>query len=225
MSKVNYIHHQIAFFSKVYEDDRLTPYHISLYLALFQYWNINRFCPNFSTSRAELMQLSKVKSKSTYSKCLNDLSKWNYIVYSPSTNPFIKSSFDLSIRWTSDGSDISTSSSFNGPAIHQPSTKNGLVSVSEKTVKHKEVNIKREPPSEIQVINFFNSQKSNKVEGSKFWNYYQSIGWTIGKSKIKDWKAAARKWILSAKPANQNKLVHRMDHLHTTSNKKYNEPL
>jgi hypothetical protein len=29
----------------------------------------------------------------------------------------------------------------------------------------------------------------------KFFNFYSSKGWMVGKSKMKDWKAAARNWI------------------------------
>ena len=225
MSKVNYIQHQITFFKKVYEDDRLTPFHISLYMALFQYWNANRFQNTFGAARAELMQLSKVKSKSTYSKCLNELHDWKYIVYSPSNNPFVKSAFDLSIRWTSHGPDIHIGSPVNGLPIAQPSSSNGLLLVPDKTYKHKAINSKEKPNSEIQVIDFFENNKSTKTEAQKFWNHYESNGWIIGKVQMVDWDAAAKKWILNQNYQTHKGLVHQMDYLKTTSKKDYNEPL
>jgi len=34
------------------------------------------------------MHLSKIGSRTTYLKCMNDLSNWKYIEYKPSKNPF-----------------------------------------------------------------------------------------------------------------------------------------
>lgn len=33
----------------------------------------------------------------------------------------------------------------------------------------------------------------------KFWNYYESKGWVVGKSPMKSWKAAVRTWELNNK--------------------------
>jgi hypothetical protein len=33
----------------------------------------------------------------------------------------------------------------------------------------------------------------------KFWNYYESKGWVVGKSPMKSWKAAVRTWELNIK--------------------------
>lgn len=33
-----------------------------------------------------------------------------------------------------------------------------------------------------------------KLNGSKFWNYYEAKGWLVGRSPMKDWKAAVRTW-------------------------------
>lgn len=207
MATVNYIQHQIAFFKKVYEDDRLSPYHISLYMALFQYWNSNRFQETFSAARSDLMQISKVKSKTTYSKCLHELSEWEYIRYYPSNNPFVKSSFNLTIKWTTLGLPPDKTSSSNGLPLAQPSPSNGLLLVPNKTYKHKPINNKEKPSSEIHVIDFFENNKSSKIEGQKFWNHYESNGWLIGKSKMVDWQAAARKWIINQTEKTKNGLV------------------
>lgn len=86
-NKTNYILHLNAWFNKVYEDDRLNPTHISMYLALFQLWNQCRFENPLSIARSEVMKLSKIGSKSTYTKCLKELHLWKFIDYRPSNNP------------------------------------------------------------------------------------------------------------------------------------------
>jgi hypothetical protein len=78
---MNYIRHLYAFYHQVKRDDRLSPTHVSLYLAIFQYWNYNRFQNPFRIDKDELMLLSKIGSKNTYYKCLKDLHSYRYIIY------------------------------------------------------------------------------------------------------------------------------------------------
>ncbi len=226
MEKINYIQHHMAFFSRVLHDDRLTPFHISLYQALFQYWNFNRFKKEFSVARSDLMNLSKVKSKTTYSKCLNELKKWKYLDYKPSNNPYVKSTFNLTINWTTNMLNSNTPSPPNGLLTVQPSSFTGQdVVLLDKTYKHKPINNKESPNSENFVIIFFEKNGSSKFEGQKFWNHYESKGWMIGSTPIVDWKAAARKWILSTNNKTKIGAVQQMDYLHTNNKKRYDEPL
>ena len=85
---MNYIKHLTGFFEKVALDRTLNPTHISLYIALFQFWNCNRFKNPISISRDEVMRISKISSKATYHKCLKNLHSLGYINYEPSYNPF-----------------------------------------------------------------------------------------------------------------------------------------
>ncbi|PWK19666.1 transcriptional regulator [Xanthomarina spongicola] len=85
---MNYIKHLTGFFDKVINDNTLNPTHISLYIALFQFWNCNRFRNPISISRDEVMRISKISSKATYHKCLKNLHALGYIKYEPSYNPY-----------------------------------------------------------------------------------------------------------------------------------------
>lgn len=85
---MNYIKHLTGFFDKVARDRTLNPTHVSLYIALFQFWNYNRFKNPISISRDEVMRISKISSKATYHKCLHNLHDKGYIKYEPSYNPF-----------------------------------------------------------------------------------------------------------------------------------------
>lgn len=96
---MNYIKHLTGFFDKVMTDE-LYPTHISLYIALFQFWNVQRFKNPISISRDEVMRVSKIASKATYHKCMRDLHDLKYLEYHPSFNPFIGSLvtiFDLEL--------------------------------------------------------------------------------------------------------------------------------
>jgi hypothetical protein len=57
-------------------------------MAIFQYWNAERFQNPVSVSRQELMRISKISAKATYHKCIKDLHNFGYIKYIPSYNPF-----------------------------------------------------------------------------------------------------------------------------------------
>ena len=85
---MNYIKHLTGFFEKVAVEKTLNPTHVSLYIALFQFWNCNRFKNPISISRDEVMRISKISSKATYHKCLKNLHSLGYINYEPSYNPF-----------------------------------------------------------------------------------------------------------------------------------------
>jgi hypothetical protein len=88
---MNYIRHQTGLFERFAEDERISPFHISLYFALFQFWNRNRFRNPFPISREELMFLSRIGSINTYTRCIKQLHLWGYIEYIPSFNPAIGS--------------------------------------------------------------------------------------------------------------------------------------
>ncbi len=86
---MNYIRHMNAFFTLVKKDERLTSSHVSLYMALFQYWNYNRFQNPFPVYRENIMNLSKIGSKNTYHKCIKELHGARYIYYHPSPSKFL----------------------------------------------------------------------------------------------------------------------------------------
>jgi len=89
--KVNYIKHLQSVVERMNDDDRLSPWHISLYHALFHCWNDNRLENPVSINRNELMKLSKIGSMNTYTKTLKELSHWEYLLYEPSKNRWIGS--------------------------------------------------------------------------------------------------------------------------------------
>ena len=54
---------------------------------------------------------------------------------------------------------------------------------------------KGNPESIAEAIDYFKSKGSSKIEGEKFYYFYESKGWMIGKSKMKNWKMSASGWI------------------------------
>ncbi|MBX0335377.1 hypothetical protein K3G39_19250 [Pontibacter sp. HSC-14F20] len=85
---MNYISHVNGFLGRVSRDYRLNPTHISLYLALFQQWNLHRFRNPISIAREEVMATSRIHSRVTYHKCLRELHAWGFLHYMPSYNHY-----------------------------------------------------------------------------------------------------------------------------------------
>ena len=49
------------------------------------------------------------------------------------------------------------------------------------------------PPTVEEIQNYCN-ERNNLVDANKFYDFYQSKGWMVGKNKMKDWKACVRTW-------------------------------
>lgn len=79
------------FYKSIQYDARIGVTHISIYMALFQYWNLNHFQNPVSITRNEVMQIAKINGRATYHKCIRELEEYGYIKYIPSFNPFLKS--------------------------------------------------------------------------------------------------------------------------------------
>ena len=52
-----------------------------------------------------------------------------------------------------------------------------------------------QPRTITEAIDYFKEKGSNKNEGEKFYYFYESKGWNVGKTKMKNWKMSASGWI------------------------------
>jgi hypothetical protein len=276
--KMNYIKHLTGFFNRIALENSLNPTHISLYMTLFQCWNVNRFKNPITISRDEMMKGSKIASKATYHKCIKELQRLKFLDYFPSYNPYsgtevfmvnfsegINSSQNIS-ETTSSNNDQTIpifeptepkNEQVNGQVAEQVNElpyiynnkqtlknnknididtnfqnfENDLVLKNETAEQKEKSSAKKEKvksPTLESVKEYFKFQNFTEFEAERFFNYYSSTGWLIGgKTKMRDWKAAARNWIM-----NQDKfkiktpIAQLMPHnLNIANNKNYAEPL
>ncbi|MBE7177460.1 MAG: hypothetical protein INR69_13705 [Mucilaginibacter polytrichastri] len=68
-------------------DERLSPRHISLLLALLSAWQKSRFIRSFQITRRALMKVGRMSSTATYHKSIGELITLGYIDYQPSYQP------------------------------------------------------------------------------------------------------------------------------------------
>lgn len=282
---MNYIKHLTGFFNKVVNDYELNPTHISLYLALFHSWNINRFENPISITRNEMMRISKIFSKATYHKCINELHQRGYIIYEPSYNPFKgsliwvieldnatvpqtkKEQKSSKIRQVSvqpiepvteqvlnkqQTSTLPSPKQALVPSINSINNTNNSKSVNrhahykkgdnsienfveeQKKVVKKKLRKKKEideiiPPNLEDVKVYFLNLESIENEAERFYNHFQSNGWLVGgKSKMKNWQASARNWVMNAQSFNliqSSATLPVPGNLNTSKTKLYDEPL
>ena len=52
-----------------------------------------------------------------------------------------------------------------------------------------------QPPTLEDCVAFFVANGSNELEAEKYFCYYDSNGWKVGKNKMKQWRSAAGGWI------------------------------
>ncbi len=281
---MNYIKHLSGFFNKIVHDTDLNPTHVSLYMALFQSWNLNRFQNPISITRNEVMRISKIFSKATYHKCVNELHQKGYINYEPSHNPF-KGSLIWVIELESNElpqtkkeqrstkirqpiehpieqvvnkqqtstlptarqalvpsinniNNTNTSNSANGHTLENLNENENLEVQIKSTAdkKKKKFREKKEkeiseiiPPKLEDVKIYFISMNTDENEAERFFNHFQSNGWLVGgKSKMKNWQASAKNWIMNLQsfiPIQIAAATPVPGNLKTSNQKKYDEPL
>jgi hypothetical protein len=71
-----------------------------------------------------------------------------------------------------------------------------------KDIKEKQV---FQTPTMDEISSYIKENNYN-VDGQRFYDFYSSKGWMIGKNKMKDWKAAIRTWSRSDKKTNSKQL-------------------
>ena len=247
--KVNYIKHLETLFAKISLDDRLSSVHLGLYYSLFHQWNLAKFQNPISICRSELMLTSKVGSANTYTRCLRELNNWGYIDYKPSNNPCRGSlvnmyRFDTSTDNSCDNSNDTTPIIAVRPSINSINkkkqlniSKGGLSSdytLHDLPVVSSPQKLKNErfiffPPSIEEVKAFFKEKNKTDLEAEKFFNHFESNGWLVGgKSKMKNWQAAARNWISRSEEyakTSSNNTRPKPGNLNVNQNKDYSVPL
>ena len=63
---------------------------------------------------------------------------------------------------------------------------------------------KRFTPPTVEQVKAYCDERKNSVDPERFVDFYASKGWMVGKSKMKDWKAAVRNWERSEKEKTTN---------------------
>lgn len=245
---INYVHHMNAFYTLVHEHERLRPADISLYIALFHLWNLQRFPVFLTIDRRFVDRISKIGANRTYIKCMKQLHDCGLIIYKPPAAPFASSVIRMlplgkkappvagitappmtrenahdteCVTAHHTGADMHPS--YNNKQLNlykngRQTTRTQLVSIKE----NKEIMV----PAPEEVRAYFLAAGQEVQEADNFYLHYEAIGWTLSGQPIVNWKAAAGKWIAYIPSLQKNNHAHNTTNngLSTDKDKCYDEP-
>jgi hypothetical protein len=213
---MNYIRHLNSFFSKAESDRWLTPHHQNLYLLFFRIWNTQGFKPTFHIDRDDIMRKARIGSKDTYYRCLKELHTGGYLIYQKSHSRFSHATITMHALFDP----ISGTVPVLETGHTNPDSGNNDVLQEGRFFKQKNKYLFKEgsnvslPPSQEEVVLFFQQQLQSGIEALKFWHQYEATAWHAGGSRIRNWQQLAHKWILNLQNVNAK---------NTQTNNDYNE--
>ncbi len=83
-------------------------------------------------------------------------------------------------------------------------SKNTEVKIQSKNTSKKSSQQSFKKPT-LEEIKEYCKERNNSVDPEHFYDYYESNGWTVGRNKMKDWKATIRNWEKNEKSWNKTK--------------------
>lgn len=67
--------------------------------------------------------------------------------------------------------------------------------------------VKRFTKPTLEEVRAYCVERNNGIEAESFINFYESKGWKIGKTPMKDWRAAVRTWEAKRKPKQEQTII------------------
>lgn len=245
---INFIRHLNAFYTLVHEHERLRANDISLYLALFQLWNLEHFPVSLIIDRSSAVKLCKIGSLHTYTRCLKRLHKFGFLNYESPEGIFSRgvikmlplekkdsskhakndthmcSKSDTDVGGRIDTHTVSILTHFNNKQINNYKNERETA----RSPKKSKDKIKAPPAPELEEIStYFRAAAQSEKEAALFYFHYKAIGWTLGGSPILDWTAAAEKWISRIPSFKNNTIANTTSTtggLRSEEDKRYDEP-
>ena len=135
-------------------------------------------------------------SMSWASKCLSHLMEIGYVkmVRFDGRKRYVESAIQFK-------ADLNNSAMQDGTLVQHTNIENKYINNNS---LYKKSNSHFQKPS-LDEIRQYCISRSNKVDPEQFFNFYESKGWIIGKSPMKDWRAAVRTWEKREKEIPQRK--------------------
>lgn len=123
-------------------------------------------------------------SVSWASKCLSHLMEIGYVkmVRFDGRKRYVESAIQFK-------ADLNNSSMQGGTSV-QHTDNNEYININ--TLSNKGGHRFQKPS--LEDVRAYCISRSNKVDPEQFYNFYESKGWVVGKSPMKDWRAAVRTW-------------------------------
>lgn len=132
--------------------------------------------------------------------CINRLKSTNEIT-TKSTNKYTLITIVKYDKYQTNLTDINQQNNqvLNQRATNKQPTNNQQITTSNKDKREREkesnyIYSTRFIKPSIEEIELYCIERQNNVDPNRFYNYYESNGWKVGKNPMKDWKACIRTW-------------------------------
>ena len=213
MENVNGYELSRKFFNWSFENpEKIKPLHSAIYFFAVEHCNRLGWKDKFGFPSQMVMEAIGVRNWKTYIKGLNDLVDFGFIeVIEKSTNQY---SSNIIAIVKNDKAPTKALDKALDKALSKHSTKHctkqGQSTVSiDKQLNKEQLNKEQSKPKKrshfkkptIEDVFIYLTEEKNKEksfakkESEKMFNYYESKGWLVGKTKMKNWKAASTNWI------------------------------
>ena len=152
----------------------------------------------FYGSLSLLSQFCGIKSKTTTQKILKSLVEKGAIVKGEDLHNGVKfCTYKVNKNWYG----ISKNDIGGVSETDTNKKENGNINIDSLSNRG---SIRFQKPS-LEEIRSYCQERGNNVDPEQFFNFYESKGWVVGKSPMKDWRAAVRTWEKREKEIPQRK--------------------
>lgn len=125
--------------------------------------------------------------KIVYDWATSEVAIKNWLKYNPDNNPKIRQCIEKELKSVKNKKLVAYV--YDTPQDNQSVTIPANIEMSMEEPKKKN-------PDKEEVVEWF-LEKGQVSESEKFFNYYESNGWMVGKNKMKNWKSAASNWLIN----------------------------
>ena len=191
----------IKFLRKLPDGDRLVIVYLKMKLASLESDGLLKY-KGFMGDYVEELALNLDEDIYIVKMCLATLQKMNLIELLEGNNVYIPAAIENVGKESESAERVrkhrllhKESLQCNGETLHVTKCNTEIEIEIEKEIE-KEIESKRKgftPPS-ISELKEFIKENNYNVDPETFINHYETVGWMVGKNKMKDWKASVRGW-------------------------------
>lgn len=188
--------------------DKINPNHTAIYCFAIEHCNRLGWKEKFGFPTDLTMETLGIKSYNTYIKYLNDLVGFGFIkMVQKSKNQYTANIIALSNNNEAPNKALDKATAKHvSKQLQSTCESNDSINkqLNHETMNHEtrgsnKKSYRFSPPSKVDVENYFIEKEIApaiaKKESEKFWNFYDSKNWMVGKNKMKNWKSAISGWI------------------------------
>lgn len=178
--------------------DKVRPIHAAIYFFAIEHCNRLGWKEKFGLPSQMVMEAIGVKNWRTYSAGLFELVEYNFIIMVEQSRNQYSANIIAIVNFTKAHTEADTKALDKALQKHSQKQSKSIVSIDkqetiEQLNKEQVLGRRFSPPTLTEVIDYC-FERGNSVDAEKFYDFYESKGWMVGKNKMKDWKAAVRTW-------------------------------